>query len=191
MLRAEPERPPQVKPDRKPPVKRAAKRVSKQACGETERVAKVKLVAKIQRVAKYIHSTDKWIALRTKMREATLREKGLVRVKLAQFFHKALPTYTAEHQSKYLVEQDSDNPVEVPVVVTPKRECRDDDCEDAETNHLRELGKLRFRDKQYGIRKEGTTLMIGNSAVDLDTPVLSRLKGNRSSLKGIVGSFNT
>jgi hypothetical protein len=35
-----------------------------------------------------------------------------------------------------------------------------------------------FRDRQYGIRKEGDTLMIGNSEVDLDEPgvIAVRLK---------------
>jgi hypothetical protein len=44
--------------------------------------------------------------------------------------------------------------------VTPKREGRDDDG-DAETIDVRELGTPpRFRDRQYGIRNEGDTLMI-------------------------------
>jgi hypothetical protein len=119
MFRTEPDRPPQVKPDSKPPVKR---------------VAKIKRVAK--RVAKYIHPTDKWIALRTKMREARLREEGLVRAKMADFMQKGLPTHTAEHPSKYVVEQESDTHVDVLVAVTQKRESRDDDAESIDLRWL-------------------------------------------------------
>jgi hypothetical protein len=46
---------------------------------------------------------------------------------MADLMHKVLPTYSAEHPSKYVVEQVSDTPVEVPVEVTPKRENSDDD----------------------------------------------------------------
>jgi hypothetical protein len=122
------------------------------------------------------------------MREASLQDEGLVRAKMADFMRTALPTtYTAaaavaaEHPSKYdddVAEQESDTPVEVPVAVTPKREGRDEDDDDAESIHLRELGTTpRFRDKQYGIRKEGTTLMIGISVVDLDKPGVITVKG--------------
>jgi hypothetical protein len=111
---------------------------------------------------------------------------------MANFMHKALPAYTAaaavENPSKYedVVEQEYDTPVEVPVVVTPKREGRDDD-DDAQTIDLRELGTTpRFRDKQYGIRKEGTTLMIGNSVVDLDKPSVITVKAKQFKLtKGL------
>jgi hypothetical protein len=79
-------------------------------------------VPKRRHVAKYIHPADKWKALRTKLHEARLRNEGLVRAKMADFMHKALPAFTAasEHPSKYdVVEQDSDTPVEFPVEVTP------------------------------------------------------------------------
>jgi hypothetical protein len=39
-----------------------------------------------------------------------------------------------------------------------------------------------LRDKQYGIRKEGNTLMIGNSVVELDTPGLNTVKGKQFKL---------
>jgi hypothetical protein len=111
---------------------------------------------------------------------------------MADFMHKALPTYTAEHPSKYVVEQEYDTPAQVPVAVTPNRKSRDDEDDDAETIYLRELGTLRFRDKQYGIRKEGTTLMIGNSEVDLEKPGVFTVKGKQFKLtKGIVGPVNT
>jgi hypothetical protein len=95
---------------------------------------------------------------------------------MADLMHKTLPTYTAEHPSKYVVEQESDTPVFFPVAVTPKRESRNDDG-DAETIDLRELGILRFRDKQYGIRKDVDSLMIDNSAIDLYTPGFITVKG--------------
>jgi hypothetical protein len=88
--------------------------------------------------------------------------------------HEPLPAYTAEHLSKYSVfEQECDTPIEVPVAVTPKRESRNDNDDDAKTIDVRELGTTPpFRDKQYGIRKGDTTLMIGNSVDDLDKPLL-------------------
>jgi hypothetical protein len=51
-------------------------------------------------------------------------------------------------------------------MVKPKR---DSSSSDDETIDLRELDKTpRFLDKQYGIRKDGDTLMISNSTVNLD-----------------------
>jgi hypothetical protein len=57
---------------------------------------------------------------------------------MAQIPRKALPDDNAEHPSKYVVQQDSDTPVEMPIVATPKRKSSDED--DAETIDLRELG---------------------------------------------------
>jgi hypothetical protein len=42
--------------------------------------------------------------------------------------------------------------------------------------------KHHFRDKLYGIRKEGDTLIIGNSEVDLDEPGVIAVKGKRFKL---------
>jgi hypothetical protein len=48
---------------------------------------------------------------------------------------------------------------------------------------LQELGTTpRFRDKQYGILKEGTTLMIGSSVVDLDKTGVITVKGKQFKL---------
>jgi hypothetical protein len=70
--------------------------------------------------------------------------------------------------------------MEIPVAVTPKRESGDDDVEIID---VRELVKTpHFRDKLYGIRKEGYTLMIGNSAVDLNEPGVIAVKGKRFKL---------
>jgi hypothetical protein len=104
---------------------------------------------------------------------------------MADFMHKALPAYTAEHPSKYdVVEQESGRPVEFPAAVTPKRVNRNDnDDDDAETIDLRELGTTPpFRDKQYGIQKEGTALIFGNSVVDLDKPGVITVKGKQFKL---------
>jgi hypothetical protein len=97
---------------------------------------------KNKRLAKYIHPADKWIALRTKLREARFRD-GIVRAKIFDFMHKALPAYTAEHPSKYsVVEEDSDRPVDVPAAVTPKNDSRNaNDVDYAETIDLRELAQ--------------------------------------------------
>jgi hypothetical protein len=73
----------------------------------------------------------------------------------------------------------------------PTLESRFDDNndDDAETVDMRELGTTpRFRDKQYGIRKEGTTLMIGNSVVDLDKPGVITVK--RKQFKLTRGMWN-
>jgi hypothetical protein len=143
----------------------------------TPATVKTKRVVK-RKNRKYIYPHDKLIALRTKMREANLREKELVR-KMAGFLRKVLPDYTAERQTKNAV-QESDTPVEIPIAVTPKRA-----SSDAETIDLRELDKTpHFQDKQYGIRK-GDTLMIGNSAV-VDEPGVITVEGNRFKLtKGL------
>jgi hypothetical protein len=105
---------------------------------------------------------------------------------MADFMHKALPAYTAaEHPSKYdVLEQECDTPVQVPFEVTPKRENRHDNNDDgAKTIDLREFSTTpRFRDKQYGVRKEGNTFMIGNSVVDLDKPGVITVKGKRFKL---------
>jgi hypothetical protein len=164
MLRAYPE----DQPDHPPQVEK-----------KTKRVAKTKHVAN-RKIGKYIHPSDKWIALRTKMREAKLRKEGLVHI-MADFLRKILPDYSAERQPKN-VEQESDTPVDIPVAGTPKRESTDDDG-DAESIYLRELGKTtHFRDKQYGIPKEGNTLMIGNSAVDSDKRGVITVKGKQFKL---------
>jgi hypothetical protein len=56
-----------------------------------------------------------------------------------------MPNYKVERQPKTQVQQ-SDTPTEIPLVVTPKRESRDDD---AETIDLRELDKTpQFQDRQ-------------------------------------------
>jgi hypothetical protein len=152
----------------------------KRSVVKTRRAAKPKRVAK--RKTKYFHPNDKWIALSTKMREDRLREEGLVRAKMADFLRKALPDYTADHPSKYVIEQDSDTPEEIPIAAKPKLESSDDN-DDAEAINLRELGTTsRFRDRQYGIRKEGDTLMIGNSAIDLDIPGVITVKGKHFKL---------
>jgi hypothetical protein len=115
------------------------------------------------------------------MRTANLREEWLIRAKMADFLRKALPDYTAEHSSKYVVEQNSDTAVENPVAAAPKRESSDDD--DAETIDLRKLGTTpRFRHRQYGIRNEGDTLMIGNSAIDLEKTSVITVKAKQFKL---------
>jgi hypothetical protein len=76
---------------------------------------------------KYIHPHDKWIASRTKMREANLREGGRIS-RMADFLRKVLPDHTVERQPKNAV-QVSDTPIEIPLEVTPKRESSNDDAE--------------------------------------------------------------
>jgi hypothetical protein len=142
-------------------------------------------VVKIKRIAKrkngnYIHPHNKLIVLRSKMPEANLREEGLVR-KMADFRRILLPDHTAEREPKNDV-QESNIPIEIPLAVKPKRESRDDD-EDAEIKDLRDSDKTTyFRDTLYGIRKEGDTLMIGNSEVDFDEPGVIAVKGKRFKL---------
>jgi uncharacterized ferredoxin-like protein len=97
--------------------------------------------------------------------------------KAADFLRKVLPDYTAERQPKNAV-QKSDKPMEIPVSVTPKSEGDDD----VEIIDVRESGKTHFRNKLYGIQKAGDTLMIGNSAVDLNEPGVIAVKGKRFKL---------
>jgi hypothetical protein len=97
---------------------------------------------------------------------------------MADFLRKVLPDYTAERQSKMQVQQ-SDTPTEIPPVVPMKHETSDN-AED-ETIDLRELDKPpRFLDTQYCIRKDGDTLIIGNSTVDVDEPGVITVRGNGS-----------
>jgi hypothetical protein len=77
--------------------------------------------------------------------------------------------------------------MDIPVAVTPKRESVDDD--DVEIIDVRESGKTpHFRDKLYGIRKEGDTPMIGNSEVDLDDPGVIAVKGKRLNFQEDCGT---
>jgi hypothetical protein len=68
-------------------------------------------------------------------------------------------------------------------MVTPKRDSSDDN----ETIHLRQLEKTpRFLDKQYCIRRDGDTLMIGNSTINQDEPGVITISGKRFKLtKGL------
>jgi hypothetical protein len=87
---------------------------------------------------------------------------------MADFLRNVLPDYTAERQPKTQVQPSVTQP-EIPPTVTVKDETSDD--AGYETIYLRELDKPpRFQDTQYGIRKNGDTLMIGNSTFDLDEP---------------------
>jgi hypothetical protein len=62
-------------------------------------------------------------------------------------------------------------------MVTPKRDISSDD---AETTDLRELDKTsQFQDRPYGIRKDGDTLMMGNSTANLDEPGVITISGKR------------
>jgi hypothetical protein len=118
-----------------------------------------------------------------KMREANLREEELI-LKTADFLRKVLPDYTAERQPKN-VEQESDTPMGIPVAVTPKRESDDDDV--VEIIDVRRSGKTtNFCDKLYCILKEGGTLMIGNSAIDLNEPGVIAGKGKRFKLTRVL-----
>jgi hypothetical protein len=93
---------------------------------------------------------------------------------MTEILRKVLPDYTSESHPKTQVQQ-SDTPTEIPPVVTLRRESSDDD---AETIDLRELDETpKFQDRQYGIRKDGDTLTIGNSAVDLDEPGIITISG--------------
>jgi hypothetical protein len=188
MLKAYPELPPSQKTSPNPlqmkkkrsfvKIKRVAKMKSDKIRGvKTKRIAK-------RKNGKYMHSQDKSIALFAKVGEAKLREEELIR-KTADCLRKVLPDYIAEHQPKNVVHE-SDTPMEIPVPLTPKRDSGDDDDDDNDDVKIidvRESGKTsHFCDKLYGIRKEGDTLMIGNSAVDLDEPGVIAVKGKRFKL---------
>jgi hypothetical protein len=69
-------------------------------------------------------------------------------------------------------------------MVTPKR---DSSSDNTETIDLRELDKTpQFQDRHYAIRKDGDTLMISNSAVNLDESGVITISGKRFKLtKGL------
>jgi hypothetical protein len=60
------------------------------------------------------------------MIESNLREEVLIR-KLTNFLCNVLPNCTKERPPKNDV-QESDTPIEIPLVVTPKRESSDEDA---------------------------------------------------------------
>jgi hypothetical protein len=145
------------------------------AAEKTQTGIKTKRKAK-RKNGRHQNSHDKWVALRTKMREVDIREEGLIR-RLADFLRKVMPDYASEHQTQTEIQR-SVTPAEIPSVVTPKRDSSDDD----ETNdgNVREFDKTsRFLDNQYGIRREGDTLMIGNSIVNVDESSDITINGKR------------
>jgi hypothetical protein len=93
------------------------------------------------------------------MREANLRVEGLIR-RMADFLRKLLPDYTGniDLNPKYM--NLLHRQTEIPLMVTPKRESSDD----AETIDLRGGQNTTVPYRQFGIRKDGDTLMIGNSS---------------------------
>jgi hypothetical protein len=118
-----------------------------------------------------------WVSV--KMREAIMLEGGLIR-RLADFLRKVLQDYTGEHRLKPEVYQ-SVTQTAIPPMGSRKR---DSSSDDAETIDLRELDKTpQFQDRQYGIRKDCDTLMIGNSTANLDEPGVITISGKRFKLR--------
>jgi hypothetical protein len=151
MLKACPEGPPSQKtPPHPPKTKKKFRRKTQRVAGWKNgklTAIKTKRIAK-RKNGKYIHNQDKWIALRAKMREANLREEGLIR-KTAGFLRKVLPNYTAERQPKNVV-QGSDTPLEIPVALTPKHESGDVefiDVIESGKNHISLISCLVFEKK--------------------------------------------
>jgi hypothetical protein len=85
---------------------------------------------------------------------------------MADFLLKVLADNMAEHQLKTVVQQ-SVTPTEIPSMVMPKRDSSSDD--ETTDGDVREFNKTsRFLENQYGIRRDGDTLMIGNSIVNVE-----------------------
>jgi hypothetical protein len=74
--------------------------------------------------------------------------------------------------------------MEIPVAVTPKHESGDDNVEFIDVPESSQTPH--FRDKIYGIRKDGNTLLIGNSQVDLDGPGVIAVEGKRFKLARVL-----
>jgi hypothetical protein len=63
-------------------------------------------------------------------------------------------------------------------VVTPKRDSSTDD--ETTEGDVQEFNKTsRFLDNRYGIRKDGDTLMIGNSIINVEESGDIKIKGKR------------
>jgi hypothetical protein len=91
-----------------------------------------------------------------------------------------LPHYTPEHQPKIELDP-SATQTEIPSMVTPKRYSSSSDDVTIDLQHLDKTPL--FLDKQYGIRKDGDTLMIGNSTVNLEGPGVITISGKQFKLK--------
>ena len=135
------------------------------------------------------HPHDKWVALRTKLLEADITEADLMH-RFAEFLRKVLPRPpspeaeqrlpTVEQRPKMEAVELTDTPQQPPVASTsyevPKRRASsdsaavetsdsDDAVQDAYTVSSPYLDSVRFLDEQYGIRRVGSTLMIGATPI--------------------------
>ena len=142
------------------------------------------------------HPHDKWVALRTKLLEAHITEADLIH-RFADFLRKVLPRPpsseaeqrlpTVEQRPKMEMEmvELADTPQQPPVASTSYEERRassdsaavetsdsDDTVQDTYAVSSPYLDSVRFLDEQYGIRRVGSTLMIG------DAPITVHAKGD-------------
>ena len=135
------------------------------------------------------HPHDKWVALRTKLLEADITEADLMH-RFAEFLRKVLPRPpspeaeqrlpTVEQRPKMEAVELTDTPQQPPVASTSyevsKRRASsdsaavetsdsDDAVQDAYAVSSPYLDNVRFLDEQYGIRRVGSTLMIGAAPI--------------------------
>ncbi len=140
------------------------------------------------------HSHDKWVALRTKLMEANMKESDLIS-RFADFLRKVLPQPTppeaplihpktetfdiAETPRPSAIDQQTEPPSVGEASTSyevSKRRLSSGDVDTSDDDDLRGfyevvspyLNKMRFLDEQYGIRRDGNNLMIGNSDVIAD-----------------------
>ena len=153
---------------------------------------KAKRVAKRSRRTASQHPHDKWVALRTKLLEADITEADLMH-RFAEFLRKVLPRPpspeaeqrlpTVEQRPKLETVELADTPVASTSYEVTKRRASsdsaavetsdsDDAVQDAYTVSSPYLDNVRFLDEQYGIRRVGSTLMIGA------TPITVHAKGD-------------
>ena len=168
------------------------------------------------------HTHDKWLALRTKLLEADIKETDLIH-RIAEFLRKIL-RQSAPQKTPHQHPQTETHPkiemlniAETPqlsLIATQtepsfvdeastsyevsKRRLKSSDGEtsygDNDVRGVYEvsspyLNKMRLLDEQYGIRRDGNTLMIGNASVNADEDDITIEVFERN--EGIMGTLHS
>ena len=158
------------------------------------------------------HPHDKWVALRTKLLEADITEADLMH-RFAEFLRKVLPRPpspeaeqrlpTVEQRPKMETVELADTPQQPPVASTSyevsKRRASsdsaavetsdsDDAVQDAYAVSSPYLDSVRFLDEQYGIRRVGSTLMIGDAPITVHAKGDLTIGGHVTKVRGVFGN---
>ena len=159
------------------------------------------------------HPHDKWVALRTKLLEADITEADLIH-RFADFLRKVLPRPPppeAEQRPKIDTVEIGDTPQQTLVTQRPepptastsyevtKRRASsdsaavetsdsDDAVQDAYAVSSPYLDSVRFLDEQYGIRRVGSTLMIGDAPITVHAKVDLTIGRTLSMVRDVFGN---